>query len=220
MAAISVARTPDLQDTFGGAGHVFTGAYRLGRSAVELAHLITPEFLAEIGWDPVSLVMFLPPAHRLLGRPVCAATGCMVTAPHRDGICAGCRHRLVRHGLVFEEIALLPVKDRPDRGIGPCLVAGCAREWASGPAQLCRRHLDQRQGMGLGLAEFLTGPRIRALDACPPCAVAACPRQRRHPTGRYCDAHQLRLRALIAKNPGTDEGRWQQIEPPIGTGGR
>lgn len=218
MAAISVARTPDLQDTFGGAGHVFTGPYRLGQSGVELAQLITPEFLAEIGWDPVSLVMFLPPAHLLLGCPVCAAVGCMVTAPHRDGVCAGCRHRLAQHGLALEDIALLPVKDRPDRGMGPCLVAGCARQWASGPSRLCRRHLDQCQGKGL--AEFLTCPRTRALDACPPCAVAACPRQRRHPTGRYCDAHRMRLRTLMAKNPGTDEDRWQQIEPPIGTGGQ
>nr|MDQ2877029.1 hypothetical protein [Actinomycetota bacterium] len=90
-AAISVAKTPAPQYISGGTGHVFSGPYRLGQSAVELADLITPEFLAEIGWDPVSLVMFLPPAHLLLGRAVCAAVGCAVTAPHRGGICAGCR---------------------------------------------------------------------------------------------------------------------------------
>ncbi|MGY2746997.1 hypothetical protein [Arthrobacter sp. UYCu723] len=219
-AAIRVATTPGPQDISGGTGHVFTGPYRLGQSAVELAHLITPEFLAEIGWDPVSLVMFLPPAHRLLGRPVCVAAGCAVTAPNRGRICAGCRHRLVRLGLGLEDIALLPARDRPDRGIGTCLVAGCAREWASGPARLCRRHLDQQQSLGLGLAEFLTGPRARALEACPPCAVAACPRQRRRLQGRYCEAHQMRLRVLMARNPGTDEGRWRQVEPPIGTGGQ
>ncbi|MGY2744960.1 hypothetical protein [Arthrobacter sp. UYCu723] len=219
-AAISVAKTPPPQYISGGTGHVFSGPYRLGQSAVELADLIAPEFLAEIGWDPVSLVMFLPPAHLLLGRPVCAAVGCAVTAPHRGGICTGCRHRLARQGLVLEEIALLPAKDRPDRGVGMCGVAGCAREWASGTARLCRRHLDQQQSLGLGLAEFLTGPRTRALEACPPCAVAACPRQRRHLEGRYCDAHQIRLRVFKAKNPGADEALWRRIEPPIGTGGQ
>lgn len=220
MAAIRVVSRPGTQDSSGGTGHVFTGQYPLAPSGIELAQLISPDFLAEIGWDPVSLVMFLPPGHRLLGRPVCVADGCAVTAPRRGGVCAGCRHRLAQYGLSLEDIALLPIKAYPDHGIGTCAVAGCAREWSSRPAQLCRGHLDERQGLGLELAEFLTGPAPRVLEACPPCAVAACPRQRRHLQGRYCDAHQLRLRTLMAKNPETDEERWRRTEPPIGAGGQ
>lgn len=204
----------------GEAGHVFGVGVLVDQLVVDLAGLLVPAFLVEIGWNSASLVMFPPPSHRLLGRPVCTADGCAVTAPQRSRICAGCQRRLAQRGLVADQVGLLPVRERPDRGIGGCVVAGCGREWASGPAQLCQQHVDQRQALGLGMAEFLAHPHALPLAACQPCGVASCPRQRRHRDGCYCDAHQLRLRAKRRTDPQLDEGLWQRTEPPIGAGGQ
>ena len=199
--------------------HVFGAGVSLGRDVVELVRLLDPVFLAEIGWDSDSLVLFPPSGHRLLGRPVCTAPGCAVTAPQRSRICAGCQRRLAQRGLGPDQVGLLPARERPDRGIGGCVVTGCGREWA-GSAQLCRQHLDQRQLLGLDMAEFMAHPQTTALRACRPCEVASCPRQRRHRDGHYCDAHQLRLRAKRRTSPGVDEDLWQRTEPPIGAGGQ
>ena len=86
--------------------------------------------------------------------------------------------------------------------------------------QLCRRHLDQQQSLGLEMAEFIAHPQTAALTACPSCEVPSCPRQRRHRGGRYCDAHRLRLRAKTRTDPGVDVDVWQRTEPPIGVGGQ
>ena len=51
------------------------------------------------------------------------------------------------------------------------------------------------------------------------CAVTACTRQRRHPDGLYCGAHQQRLRTTRTRDPRLDETRWQATEPAIGRGG-
>jgi integrase len=51
------------------------------------------------------------------------------------------------------------------------------------------------------------------------CAVAACIRQRRHPDGLYCEAHQQRLRTARTHHPQLNETRWQATEPAIGRGG-
>ena len=57
------------------------------------------------------------------------------------------------------------------------------------------------------------------LPPCPSCAVAACTRQRRHPDGLYCGAHQQRLRTVRARDPHLDETSWRATEPAIGRGG-
>ena len=134
----------------GEAAHVFGPGVLVDQLVVDLAGLLVPAFLAEIGWNPTSLVLFPPPSHRLLGPPVCTAAGCAVIAPQRSGICTGCQRRLAQRGLDADQVALLPIRERPDRGIGGYVVAGCGREWASGPVQLCRQHVDQRQALGLG----------------------------------------------------------------------
>lgn len=199
--------------------YVFADRAVFDSYVIELAPLVDPAFLTEIGWDAASWVLFLPPEHRLLGRPVCRAPGCAVTAPQRTRICAACQRRLTQHELSLDEIALLPARARPDHDIGMCSVVGCGREWASGTARLCRQHLDQRQALGLDLAEFMLDPQVRALTACQPCEVAACPRQRRHRNGHYCDAHQIRLR-VFSGNGAVDEDLWRRIEPPVGVGGQ
>ncbi len=52
-----------------------------------------------------------------------------------------------------------------------------------------------------------------------PCQVASCPRQRRHPDGRYCAAHQIRLRRA-SRDQGFDEQHWQRTEAPVNFGGQ
>lgn len=77
-----------------GAEHVFPGPQWFALDVVDLARLVDPVFLTESGWNAVSTVLFPPSGHRLLGRPVCMAPGCAVTASQRSHICAGCQRRL------------------------------------------------------------------------------------------------------------------------------
>lgn len=198
---------------------VFADLRHLGAEAAGLTTLIEPLFLIETGWDPATVVLYPPSDHPLLGRPVCHAAGCAVTAPQRCHVCAGCQRRLALQGLTIQEVGLLQVRARPDRDIGPCLVPDCARQWVSGPAQLCRTHLDQSQELGLSVAAFLAHPAAFALVANEPCQVASCPRQRRHRDGRYCEAHQIRFG--VRRRVGVvDEELWRRVEPAIGVGGQ
>ena len=202
------------------ASHVFADA-GIDRHAARVAAVVDPAFLAEAGWNPVGLVLFAPPEHPLLGRPVCRAQGCSTTAPASSRICAFCRRRLAEHGLDEDEIASLPARGRERSGRGPdaCAVEGCAREWTSSRSALCRAHLDQQHALGIGVEEFLAHPLAAPLQACAGCAVLACTRQRRHRDGVYCDAHQQRLRAAKDRDPDLDEEHWRRTEPAIGRGG-
>src|SRR5438445_11274151 len=116
----------------------------LDRSMARLAALLDPAFLAEAGWDAARLVLAPPPAHRLLGRPICQAPGCLTTAAGRNRICQSCSRRLATRGLGEDQLALLPARAYPTRGPDACRVSGCGREWISAAAGLCRTHLDQR----------------------------------------------------------------------------
>jgi integrase len=202
------------------ARHVFAAVARVDSPAARIAVLIDPGFLTEVGWDPDRLVLAPRPGHRLLVRPVCRAEGCARTAPTRARICTLCRSRLAEHGLRVEEIALLPAREQPMRGPGSCVVDGCAREWVSSRALLCRAHLELAQRLGLTVAQLCAHRLARPLPACGPCAVLACPRQRRHRDGLYCDAHQQRFRAALRRDPGVDEQRWRAAEPAVGQGGQ
>lgn len=199
---------------------VFADLRPLEDDTAVLVGLLDPAFLAGAGWDRTCWVLRPPPGHRLLGRSVCRAAGCAVSAPRKSGVCAGCARRLAAAGLSVDEVGLLKVRERRDHDVAGCQVPGCARQWVSGPAQLCRTHLDQREGLGLSLAQFLTHPAVMALAANEPCQVAACPRQRRHHDGRYCEAHQIRLRMLRRRGELGDEEKWARTEPAIGVGGQ
>lgn len=59
-----------------------------------------------------------------------------------------------------------------------------------------------------------------ALPAHGPCRVAACPRQRRHRDGYYCEAHQLRLRQARRVAAAFDEDLWRRTDPAVGLGGQ
>lgn len=199
---------------------VFADPQLLDPDARALVALLDPVFLTEIGWDRASLVLYPPPDHALLGRPVCRAVGCAVTAPFHSRVCAGCQRRLTLAGLSVDEVSLLEPRQRRDSDVGPCQVPGCGRQWTSGPAQLCRTHLDQREELGLSAAQFLTHPGALALSANEACQVASCPRQRRHREGHYCQAHQIRLRVRTRRTAVVDEDLWRRVEPAIGVGGQ
>jgi hypothetical protein len=181
------------------AAHVFVaGVFASGEpdeQAVRIAAVIDPVFVAEAGWDPLRLVLCPPAEHPLLGRPICRAEGCQTTAPSSSRICASCWARLAAYGLRADQLERLPVRAAPTRGAGGCAVQGCGREQLPGSAALCRAHLGFQQALEVGVVEFLTHPAAVPLAALGWCRVAACPRQRRHPDGVYCEAHQQRLRA-------------------------
>ena len=183
--------------------------------------MIDPAFLTEAGWDPARRVLALHPEHPLLGRPVCRAADCSTTAPAGSRICGSCRRRLAEHGLGEHEIASLPPGGHRRSGRGPdaCGVDGCAREWHSVRSGLCSAHVEQWRALpGVSLDQFLTGS-AKPLPPLAFCAVTACTRQRRHPDGRYCGAHQQRLRTARARDAHLDESHWQATEPAIGRGG-
>lgn len=199
------------------ASHVFTDT-AVDRHTAGIGAVIDPVFLGEAGWDAARLVLYPPPDHPLLGRPVCRAEGCSTTATDRSRVCAMCRRRLTELGLDVDQIASLPLRAR-DRGPGTCRVTGCLREWESSHVGLCRSHLDQQQALRISAEEFCTHPQARPLAPCDPCAVAACTRQRRHRDGLYCEAHQIRLRNTRRHAAGLDEEHWRVTEPAIGRGG-
>jgi integrase len=204
-----------------GRAHVFAGE-RIDRRTAAIAAVIDPTFLTEAGWYPQHRVLSFDPEHPLLGRHVCRAAGCSTTAQAVSRICFSCRRRLTEHGLADHEIASLPPRDRPRSGRGPdgCVVNGCGREWESARSGLCRAHADQLRTLPVAdIDKFLAHRQTRPLAPCPACAVAACTRQRRHPDGLYCDAHQQRLRTARNHDPQLDETRWQATEPAIGRGG-
>lgn len=118
------------------------GVDRLDQQTTRLAALIDEAFLSEVGWDPDRLVLAPPGGHRLVVRPLCRVEGCSTTATNARGICLSCQRRLAAAGLGDDQVNLLPPVAGPRRAPGPCLVAGCGRERASGPAGLCRAHLD------------------------------------------------------------------------------
>jgi integrase len=192
----------------------------LDHSIARLTDLTDPQFLAEVGWDATQLVFNPPPQHRLLGRPVCQATGCATTAPARDRICQSCLRRLADHGLGVDQLELLPRRDYPARGPGACRVNRCGREWLSAVAGLCRAHLAQQQDSGLPVEQFCTDTKPAPLPALPGCLVASCPRQRRNLEGRYCNPLLVRLRAAMRADAGFDEASWALSDPPIGRGGQ
>ncbi|MGH3628555.1 MAG: site-specific integrase, partial [Sciscionella sp.] len=201
--------------------HVFADP-GIDRHAAAIAAVIEPAFLAEAGWDPQRRVLSFAPGHPLLGRHVCRAAGCSTTAQAVSRICFSCRRRLTEHGLDEGEIASLPPRERPRSGRGPdgCVVDGCGREWESARSGLCHAHAEQVRALPVaGINEFLAHRQTLPLAPCPACAVAACTRQRRHPDGCYCDAHQQRLRSARANDPRLDETRWRATEPAIGRGG-
>jgi hypothetical protein len=204
-----------------GGAHVFADT-GIDRHAATITMVIDPAFLAEAGWDPARKVLSFAPEHPLLGRPVCRAAGCSTSAPAATRICASCRRRLAEHGLSDHEIASLPPRGRERSGRGPdtCVVDGCRREWESASSGLCRAHAEQLRALPVAdVDEFLAHQQTRPLPPCGPCAVAACTRQRRHPDGLYCGAHQQRLRTVRARDPHLDETRWRATEPAIGRGG-
>ena len=70
--------------------------------------LLDPAFLAEAGWDAGSRVLWPPPEHPLLGRPVCRAPGCQATAFGRARVCQRCQRRLIRARLGPDAVLSLP----------------------------------------------------------------------------------------------------------------
>jgi len=188
--------------------------------AARIMTLADEAFLIEMGWDADRMLLSPPEGHRLVVRLVCRVNGCSTTATNRRRICFSCQGRLAAAGMTDDQIELLAPPEKSRRAPALCLVAGCGRERVSGPAGLCRPHLDQRGSFGIGLDAFVAHPDVVGLAAVGACLVAACPRQRRHPDGCYCEAHQLRLRAVRRTDPAFDEWRWRRREPAVALGGQ
>jgi integrase len=143
-----------------------------GGPAGRLAAGLVPEFLAEIGWDPLARVMAPPAGHRLLresdaSRAVvpaaggnaagCAVPGCgrQVPAPGRV-LCRGHRRQQYLAGdLPLQQFLSLP-QTVPMPATGPCQVLACPRDRSS-RTRYCEAHQYQvrmaRQRDGAGFSE-------------------------------------------------------------------
>lgn len=220
---VAIAKAMSVPDGLGPgtATHLLTDTPALDPDIVRVAVLVTAGFVAEIGWDPDIRVLSPPSEHPLLGRPTCRAAGCATTATTTDRVCASCRRRLVGEGLDVGQVGQLAARPWPSQGPWPCAVAGCRRVWESARTGLCRTHEDRQHAMGVDAEAFLVSAQARPLGPLPLCAVAACPRQRRHCDGHYCEAHQQRRRQASRRDGDIfDEAAWQATEPPVGRGGQ
>lgn len=120
-------------------------------------------------------------------------------------------------------LTLFPPADHPLLGRPVCRAAGCA---TTAPTRervcfSCRRRLAE---LGLDIADVDQLPDLAVasdavVDEDEACLVVACGRARRDAGGRYCDAHQQRLRAAQRRNPGLDERRWRRIAATVKNGG-
>ena len=223
----AIALSPAGRDAGTGAGpmagsvefpHVLAGVVLTGQAAV-LADRLDPQFLTETGWDPATRVWSPPAGHRLLGRSLCAAAGCLTTA---NGVCLQCRRRAEQRGLAVAEVGMLspPVGRAWTRpGDGACRVGGCPRPWVNLENPLCGAHLDQQRALGEEcVAEFVARPDVGALPSLGVCAVAACTRQLPTSGETYCATHLIRLRrARRGRRAGEvgDEARWRATESPV-----
>ena len=148
---MSAAAVAGAAATVTNASHVFAEAVA-DRHAVAIAAVIDPAFLAEAGWDPPTRVLYPPPTHLLLGRPICRAAGCSTTAPDRSRICASCRRRLTEHAPGDGEIAALPARPRSasatraDAGHG-CAVAACTRQPRHRDGVYCEAHQQRLRAL-------------------------------------------------------------------------
>ena len=200
--------------------HVLAGVALAGQAAA-LARRMDRGFLSGAGWDPDGWVLTPPAGHRFLGRPRCAAAGCMATS---NGVCSGCRRRLTAAGLGPADVTRLPPLPagrawvRP--GDGACRVAGCPRPWVKAEHPLCRSHLDDQQARGVDVAEFTALPGTAPLPSFGVCAVTACDRQLPAATAAYCDTHQLRLWQARRHGADIDETGWRAVQSPVIRAGR
>jgi integrase len=125
--------------------HVF-GDRLVDTEAARWAARIDVAFLADAGWDASLLVLFPPPEHPLLGRPVCRAAGCVTTATMLERICHSCQRRLVEHGLGPAEVDLLPARlaaapaDACVDEEWMCLVTSCFRRRRHREGRYCEAH--------------------------------------------------------------------------------
>ncbi len=194
--------------------HVFATELGIDQPAARIAALIEPEFLAEAGWDPASLVLAPPPEHPLLGWPVCRTDGCGNAACRQGQLCKACAGG---RAAAISAPAPSSVQELGDPGM--CAVAGCPRAWRSSRQPLCRAHLRQRDNLGMSLGEFLAHPGVGPLREYGPCRVTACLRERTGDRSRYCAAHAMRLRKRRVVEPDLDEQRWRRLESPVFEGG-
>jgi hypothetical protein len=105
--------------------HVLDGVV-LDGAARRLARLLDPGFVDEAGWDPRMRVLSLPAQHRLLGRRVCRADGCVRTVHSGlPAVCLRCFTRLTGLGMSTPEIAVAPQLPAGPASTDHCAVQGC-----------------------------------------------------------------------------------------------
>ena len=173
-------------------------------SAAAITALIDPNFLQEMGWDSERFLLFPPEGHRLLIRPVCVSEGCSATSAGPGRICGSCQRRLHDPSRSDDEIASLPSGRAPAARARPMF-----SQWLRPGVELCadwylRATSRPTRDARVSRAEFLVHPLTVPFGDAGPCQVASCPRQRRHLDGRYCAAHQIRLRTA-SRDQGFDE---------------
>lgn len=201
--------------------HVLDGVVLHG-AAARLAARLKVEFLHEAGWDPRSRMLYLPAAHRLLGRRTCRAEGCeRIPVSGKPGVCQRCFTRLRSSGMSSEQIATAAVLPAEPARADHCAVPGCQRLPAMRHTELCPPHHHRFQALRTrrSLEAFLASPRIRPLPPAPACAVPACIRPAEHRCG-YCGNHYMRWRAAASATPGLDRHDWQQRESGVAEAGQ
>jgi hypothetical protein len=145
--------------------HVLDGVV-LDGAARRLARLLDPGFVDEAGWDPRMRVLSLPAQHRLLGRRVCRADGCVRTVHSGlPAVCLRCFTRLTGLGMSTAEIAVAPQLPAGPASADHCAVQGCQCVPTVRHAVLCESHAKKFRVRRppMSMEQFLADPRVRPL---------------------------------------------------------
>lgn len=192
------------------------------KSEQRLAAQLDHRLLAEIGWDPESLIFTLPDRHPVVGWDKCRHPGCRVraaTAATRGGLCDGCDMRRQRLGLAtVEEYLAVDLTEHAvwvrggDRPL--CRIPGCERPSRGRRLGLCTAHqtwvgfaVTGRRATNDDVDQFVAAGRLKPHPSWGPCRAACCLQLAGTPR-RLCFVHDDRWRAHQRHNPDADFDHW------------
>jgi hypothetical protein len=216
VTGATLARTSSITKDACEIPHVLDGVI-LDGAAGRLGRMLDRGFLNEAGWDPRTRVLSLPTQHRLLGRRVCRAGGCVRTVHSGlPAVCHRCFTRLTGLGMNAADIAAAPVLPAVTPRADHCAVSGCQCVPTVRHAVLCEPHAKKfrLRRPPMSMEQFLADPRVRPLPPMPACQVAACTRAS-DGAGGYCNTHYQRWRTAQHTTPELDH-RWWQVRESAG----
>lgn len=187
-----------------------------------LTNQLDLDLLDEIGWDPATLILRLPPGHPVVGWTKCRHPACSVIAsryPTREGLCDGCAKRreslympTVEEYVTTIDLARFPTWARGEY-LDDCKVDGCRRPVRDRTAGLCVAHLTHikfhitARPTAADIDAFVNSDQARPYPGWGTCQAAVCLSLAGAPSG-LCFVHNDRWRKHLRLNPDAEIDEW------------